>query len=283
MAVNVEFPVNIVSDLHVGHPASYIRDPEQLAPLFVDAKTVIFNGDSVEMLWMYNRERAHDQLGEIAEVCLKQGARPVFLNGNHDPMVSSASHLDLCNGALLVTHGDILFHDVAPWSKDAPIIASEHERVLDELDFDALTDLEDRLHAIKRASLALEMYDPRRPTGRLAGLALALREGWPPWRALQIVRFWMLTPGLAATLAAAYRPDARFVLVGHTHFAGVWNRGPRVVINTGSFLPFSGRLAVKLYPERMEVYSLRCQQGTWHFGRMVRDFKISCLQGAHPG
>jgi UDP-2,3-diacylglucosamine pyrophosphatase LpxH len=262
--MKLDYPITIISDLHVGHPASFIKDPEQLAPLFRDAAAVVFNGDSVEQLWLINRDKAHQQAEEIGKVCVDQGARPVFLNGNHDPVISSASLLDLADGNILVTHGDVLFHEVAPWSREGQIIADAHNQVLQELDEQGQSDLTERLVAIKRASLALEMHEPKRPGGRLAGLRTAIREGFPPWRAFRIIYFWMKTPGLARELAYRYRPKARFVIIGHTHYAGVWDNGQRVVINTGSFLPFSGRYIVRLESNRIEVRKIDVQGGKFH-------------------
>jgi UDP-2,3-diacylglucosamine pyrophosphatase LpxH len=267
--MRIDYPVTILSDLHVGHPASYVTDPEELAPLFRDTATAIFNGDTVEMLWLVNREKAQEQMERISHTCIAQGARPVYLNGNHDPVISSASYLDLAAGAVLVTHGDILFHAIAPWGREAALLAMEHTRILEGMDHEDRTDFEKRLVAIKRTSLALEMHEPPVRRGRWARLSMALREGWPPWRAFRIIRFWMQTPRLAAELAARFRPEARFVLIGHTHYAGVWRRGDRIVVNTGSFLPFSGRYAVRIDRDRLEVRKVVRGKGGWELGRTV--------------
>lgn len=277
MVLKVEYPVTVISDLHVGHNASYIKDPAHLAPLFRQTATVVFNGDTVEMLWVYNRDKAQEQLAHIARVCQHEGARPIFLNGNHDPVVSSASHLDLCEGAVLVTHGDVLFHDIAPWSHEAKIIGPEHSRILQQMGEEAHTDFEQKLIAVKWASLALEMHEPKRPGGRMAGLAMALREGWPPWRALRILQFWIETPGLADHIARSFRPQARFVVVGHTHYSGIWTRHARTIINTGSFLPFSGRLAVQLERDRLDVRRIIWRDGQWRFGKTIANHVVTAL------
>lgn len=272
--MQIEYPITVLSDLHVGHPASHITDPDQLSPLFQDAATVVFNGDSVELLWLVNRDRALEQLDTLAQVCVKQGARPVFLNGNHDPVISSANYLSLCNGAVLVTHGDILFHEIAPWSREAKILGPEHSRILAEMDHEAHTDFEERLVAAKRTSLVLEMHEPRTAQRKWAGLAMALREGWPPWRAFRIVHYWVQTPRLVEELAERFGLPSRFVIIGHTHYAGIWKRGPRVIVNTGSYLPFSGRLAVRITPDRLEIRKVEWGQGQWHFGRILDTFSI---------
>lgn len=273
--VDVPLPVVVLSDLHVGHPASHIHDPAELAPLFRGAATVIFNGDTVEMLWVHNREKAQRQLEQLAEICMQEGARPIFLNGNHDPVVSSANHLDLFGGTVLVTHGDILFHEIAPWSREAKVLGPEHTRLLQELSAAAHGDFEERLVAVKTTVLALEMHEPRRPGGRLAGLAMAIREGWPPWRVLSIFRCWWRSPGLANHVAETYRPKARFVLIGHTHYAGVWQLGGRIVVNTGSFLPFSGRSGVCIADGQLEVRRIVRDRNEWRFGPAFASFPLA--------
>src|SRR3984957_7305668 len=114
--MQLEEPIRILSDIHFGHPASMVESPEQLLPLLSGVKTVVFNGDTVEMGLVEDRVQAQANLEAIGAFCLDAGVRPIFMNGNHDPMVSSASHLDLADGAVLVTHGDMLFHDISPGS-----------------------------------------------------------------------------------------------------------------------------------------------------------------------
>ena len=52
------------------------------------------------------------------------------------------------------------------------------------------------------------------------------------------------------------------------------HRGERVVINTGSFLPFSGRVGVRLEPHRLEVRAIHRRNGEWHFGRTLRTYEL---------
>src|SRR5947208_11977795 len=109
-----------------------------------------------------------------------EGVRAVFINGNHDPAISAASHIDLADGAVLVTHGDVLFHDVSPWSREAELMSEVHAQALEELGDDAFDNFEKRLHANKRASLSLELHESTLPRGRFARIVTYLRESWPP-------------------------------------------------------------------------------------------------------
>jgi hypothetical protein len=104
-----------------------------------------------------------------------------------------------------------------------------------------------------------------------------LRECWPPWRPLQIFHSWAGTPARAEALARVFRPRARFILIGHTHFSGCWRRGPRMVINTGSFLPLSGRMAIDIQGESLTVRSILLDRGVFKAGAPMMQFAATKL------
>jgi len=244
--MNFEAPIRIISDLHIGHPATTVRRIEQLTPLLEGQRTVIFNGDTVEMRYRSQRESAERNLGELRQLCARLDVLPVFITGNHDPMVSTIHHLDLLNRSVLVTHGDILFYSISPWSPEAKYMAAAHDEALASLGEDALTDFENRLHASKKAALALELHEPPVRQGPLAKLLTVAYQCWPPWRPLHIIRCWMLTPRRAAKLVKKFRPQARFILLGHTHYPGVWKRRGVVILNNGGFFPLSKQRLVDI-------------------------------------
>jgi len=277
-----EEPIRIVSDLHFGHPGSLLEDAEQLAPLFRGAGTALFNGDTVEMRFLEDRSAAYENMERVGEACLGVGARPVFVNGNHDPIISSANHVDLADGGLLVTHGDMLFHDISPWSAEARLMGPAHTKALEEMGDDAFHDFEKRLNASKRAALSLELHKSNLPRGRLARVATLLRECWPPWRPLQILRVWAVTPSRAVALARVFRPRARFIAIGHTHCGGIWRRPPRIVINTGSFLPFSTRMGLELAEGVLTVYGIVKRRNCFELGARIARFPVTKLK-AHEG
>ncbi|SRR5579862_3001929 len=277
-----EEPIRIISDLHFGHSGSLLADPAQLEPLFRGAKTVVFNGDTVEMRFLEDRSQAFQNMELVGEVCLAAGARPVFVNGNHDPIISALNHLDLANDGLLVTHGDMLFHDISPWSKEARVIGPAHTRALQELGEHAFHDFEKRLNASKRAALSVELHKSRLPRGPLATVETLARECWPPWRPLQILRVWAVTPARAVALARVFRPRARFIAIGHTHFGGTWRLKPRIVINTGSFLPFSVRRALELEGNVLTVYNIALKRNRFELGKRIARYKVTKLE-AHEG
>lgn len=276
-------PIRLLSDLHFGHPASLISDATELVPLFRGMGTVVFNGDTVELRFLRGRWRGKRNAENVRRLCAEQGAVPLFINGNHDPIIAPKSHLDLVNGAVLVTHGDMLFHDISPWGIEAGLMREAHTKELAQLHEDAFHDFEQRLSASKRASLALELHKPHIPRGPFATLATIARECWPPWRPLQIVKCWVETPGKAVALARVFRPRARIVIIGHTHYCGVWRRGPRIIVNTGSFLStVGGRMLVDIAGDRVTLRKISRRGDTFEAGPEIESLVATKLQ-AHEG
>ena len=241
---------------------------------------MVFNGDSVETHLAKRREEGLRDLETLRELCLTAGAQPYFINGNHDPEISSMDHVDLADGAILATHGDMLFHDISPWSKASGIMAKAHTKALEALDDEAFHDFEKRLHASKRAVLAMEMREVPLQHGLLAKIAFVLEEFWPPWRPLQIIKCWIETPGKAVSLVKTFRPHAKFVIVGHTHWPGIWKMGPRVIINTGSFMPFGRPRAIDIAYNKLSVKAIVRKGDQFVTGREIAQFDATKLNAS---
>ncbi len=77
-------------------------------------------------------------------------------------------------------------------------------------------------------------------------------------------------------MAGKHRPQARFVLIGHTHKPGVW-RMPNgiVVINTGSFCRPFGALAADVTGGRLTVRKINFAAGQFRPGDTVEEFSLS--------
>jgi predicted phosphodiesterase len=267
-------PTIIISDLHLGHRASQIRDPEELMPILKEARSVIFNGDTVEMRTPVDRPVGRHMAAVIARLCHSIGCRATFVNGNHDPAVSKIDHLDLMDGRILVTHGDILFLGVAPWSRQALAYRKIHLRALANLGPDALMNFEKRLLAAKRTSIKLQLLErPVTEHSKAPKMTVLVQQFWPPHRPFMILRAWLQTPTLAARLCDLFRPNAKYVIVGHTHYPGFWKRGPFTIINTGSYVLHFGALAVLLEGESIEIRKVIKQKKGFVLGRQVARFR----------
>ena len=278
MSLTPTEPTLILSDLHLGHRASRIKDPEQLAPLLGGSSSIIFNGDTAEMRHAIDRPVGRKFAADLARICHQEGKKAFFVNGNHDPTVSHINHLDLHQGAVLVTHGDILFLGVAPWSRAAKHYRTKHRQILDNLGPEDFIDFEKRLLATKRTTIELQMIEPALTGERLPGLRLFIRQFWPPFRPLMIVKAWWETPGLAANLGRFFRPQARFILVGHTHFPGAWKVGPRIVINTGGFVPYFGACAAIIDSKKIELRQVVSYRRQFVLGKRIAGYAIDPLR-----
>ena len=266
-------PTRILSDIHFGHPASAVRDPDQLAPLLEGVQRAIFNGDSVEMRFVEERPQAKEDIQRLHALCDKAGVERTFVTGNHDPLISTTNHVELAGGGVLVTHGDVLFEGLSPWSREADVLISAHREAREALSDPG--DLQQQLGATKRAALAIEHlgHSLRCTSGK--SLRNFLYEFWPPLRPFRILTCWAAAPQRAAKIAEDYRPETECVVFGHTHRSGVWRRGERIVINTGSYLPLSGCLAVDVNADReVVVRKVVRSEKLFRLGKEVARFPV---------
>ncbi len=266
-------PVTIFSDMHIAHPASLVREPAQVRGLLPSSGTVIFNGDTVEMRSEQDREEGRANRDLLVTMCREAGCEPIFLTGNHDLLVSERHYVEMYGGKVLITHGDILFHGVSPWSHESHMIAEEHTRLLESLAPHEMGDFEVRMATVKKASRVLEkFYVARRSLVSVAKNILL--EFMPPWRPASVLWYWHKAPGRAVEVLEQFKPDARFMLIGHMHRAGIWLRDGKVIINTGCFFPFVGRYFLRIEAAQIHVTHIRRGPGGFIPGNVHRTFQI---------
>lgn len=264
----MEEPIRILSDLHLGHTASLARDISQIEPLFRGAKTVIFNGDTVEMRSARDRELAGFRMQALHDFCAEQEASTYFINGNHDPIISTINHLEIDDGRVLVTHGDVLFHETSPHRRGRFRGAIQARR-MDELTPEELAHFEQILSTNKRVTAFVDDYSFNIPNGQWGKFTTFMKQTWPPRRLVHMVSSWTNTHVNAINLVRVYRPHARIIVVGHTHFPGIWHLHGYTVINTGSYLPVLGRLAVDFEGGHVTVRKVVFRHGSFHLGRVL--------------
>jgi len=275
--------IRILSDLHYGDRASRVRSLDALRPLFAGADRVVFNGDSLETRAGPPPNAMPERRQQFLEFIRRDVPRGVLLTGNHDADISDLHHLDLLNGVVFVTHGEILFEDLVPWSGDQPEIGVLYRQQLAALTAADRERLEARLRACKRACAQLLPLQEPQPRGLWRRTVHTARKFWPPRRTLAMFRAWRELPDRVAGVARCYRPRARFVVVGHTHLPGVWMRQNVVVLNTGSFCPPFGAYVVDVSAEWIVVRRVRRQDGCFQLGRVVAAFALAPAADAATG
>ena len=268
--------IRIISDLHWGHKASLIKDPNSLEPLLSEADTVIFNGDTLEQKFADSPAHKKSPLPSIDQLleCLQRwDTRPYFITGNHDPKVSPCHYAELNDGNILITHGDAIFDAIAPWSQNAGLLQEVATEEIARLRLNGDIAFYDFLTAIKRACVEehdrLRDYDP----SVWGKIQIFVRQAWPPTRVLKILESWKAAPRKAIEMAARFDLSPKFLIIGHTHKPAVDLIGSTTVINTGSFFPWPGATAVDLLPDKVVVRAIRKGRDRFSLGRVIGEFK----------
>jgi predicted phosphodiesterase len=261
--------------VHYGERASRVHSLRQLAPLCEGASSLVLNGDSLD-----TRPGPRPQLTErwgteVREFFGGIGIPVTFVTGNHDPDFSATHSLDLAAGQVFAVHGDVVFEAIVPWGRDAFAVRRMIREELAALPPGSAERLEDRLAAFRRvAGRVRQRHQAERHRLKYVW-RIALDTAWPPWRIVNIPLAWRAMPGRAAGLARRHRPRAKFVLVGHSHWPGVWRfPGGPTVINTGSFTYPLGAYAVDLFADRLLVRRVRRQGSDFLPGEAIAEFGL---------
>ncbi len=267
--------IRILSDLHFGDRASRVNRLAQLHPLLEGIDRLVLNGDTLDTRPGPLPVHTAECQAAIAGFFPRAVAHTTFLTGNHDPDVSPHHHVDLAGGAVFVTHGDIFFVDIVPWSSDAPLIRQRLAAERLALPPSPAPDLDQSFAIARRVAVSI----PQRHQSERNGLKYLVRfladTVWPPARIARIIETWRTTPALAAGLVRRHRPQARFVIAGHTHRRGIWRQPDGVtVINTGAFCPPGGSYLVDLGPGKLTVRDIVRRGGEFRVGAVVASFPL---------
>lgn len=268
--------IRIVSDVHYADHSSRVRSLEQLRPLFEGATSFVFNGDTLDTRPSKLPHHTDKARSEVLAFLASAGMPVTVLTGNHDPDLSPEHAIEFAHGQVLVTHGDVLFDNIVPWSKEAPLIRTKMIAALAALPDGQSGLFEGRMRAFRSVAASIPQKhqserDPLKYAIRLAGDTV-----WPPQRAFTIMKAWRETPGRAAAFAGKHRPKAKFIVIGHTHKPGVWRTASGVVVvNTGSFCKPFGAMTADISGDALRVHRVVTRKGRFHVGRTVAEFPFA--------
>jgi predicted phosphodiesterase len=268
--------IRIVSDLHFGDHASRVDRLTQLRPLLEGVSQFVLNGDTLDTRPGPLPAHTAECRAAVMAFFPREVAASTFLSGNHDADFTPIHHLDLAAGQVFVTHGDIFFDDIVPWSKDAAFIRRQIAAELRAMRPDLHHQLDSRLAVFRRVAAAI----PQRHQSERNKLKFALHyfadTVWPPTRIFRVMLAWRNAPRRAVEVAQRHRPAAKFVICGHTHRPGIWSNGVAVtVINTGSFCPPLGGNAVDLVEGRLRVRQIDFRGGEFRPGEVRAEFALA--------
>lgn len=267
-------PVRILSDLHLGHPASQLDEVEELRPLIAGAKTVIFNGDTCEQITEAWLPDAEEKLRQLRALCHEEGAHAVFLAGNHDPRITDQGWLDLWDGQVLVMHGHAIYPRVAPWSHEYLRRKKEIKALLSQRRVEnPLPDLAYQWETVRMVTDML-IPDGERKMGR-KGRKYILSAVWPPERCFNILRVWLTMGATADRFVTRFRPEARVLIYGHFHRSGVWwMPGGRMQCNLGAFMRGARPLVVELANGMLQVKRVLPKGSSYQLGSVVETLRL---------
>jgi predicted phosphodiesterase len=270
----------IFSDLHFRDPQGVLKEMAEFAPLLGDAGRVVFNGDSLDTQ-IGAMARHGDELKAFGARLEREGREVTWLTGNHDPDFGEEAELSLQEERVWVTHGDVFFHAIAPWSHYAGELRAGFERLATGVPAAELGRVETRLRLHREVVRTLREPEHLFHPGVWARAYRLAHTVLPPRRVVEMIRAWCATPRLVAELARAQRPRAQVVVLGHTHYPGVWRVPARgaagralTVINTGSFTRPLGGLFVELRGERVRVVRISRGAGGFRAERVVAEFAL---------
>ena len=271
-----EAVIRIFSDIHYGDRMTRVDRLAQLEPLCADIGRLVINGDTFDTRAGPNPAHTERCRAEVAEFFGRVSVPVTFVTGNHDPDCSDQHFLDLADGEVFVIHGDVLYDCIVPWGRDAAPIRRLVREALAALPPGAEHRLDERVGAFRRVAASLRQRHQAERNPVKYTLRFLTDTVWPPPSAWNMLQAWRnLRRGSPRSAPASTRPRARYILVGHTHRPGVW-RTPAgvVVINTGSFSPPFGGLAVDLTPTRLAVRRIEARGGAFHPGRTIAEFPL---------
>lgn len=234
----------IISDVHLACPRTWVKRAELLRPLWENVHRVVINGDVAELCDPKRRTEAARQTLLLQSLCKRDGVDLTLLAGNHDAFLTDRRCLMLAGERVLVTHGDLFLPALTrPSSNGAP---------------GGLPSAGDG-----KVSGWSEPPAPPHPFGLRAAMYLrALR----PTTLYQMARYCLNMPGMASQFLQVHAPSARFLVFGHTHRAGIWEIGSRVIVNTGSFGSPSRPRGVLIDQQTLSVFAIVQKDGSFHLG-----------------
>ncbi len=266
----------IFSDLHFGDRASRVHRLEQLRPLCDGVGRLVLNGDTLDTRPGPAPQHTAECRAAVLEFFPREAGAVTYVTGNHDADLSETHSVDLAGGLIFATHGDIIFDNIVPWSRDATVIGEQIAARLQGLSPSEPDDLERRFRIWRQVAGSIPQRHQAERQGSKHALRYLADTLWPPTRFLRILRAWQVEPGRIAALARRHRPQAKFVVAGHLHRPGVWRQpSGTVVINTGSFCPPLGGYAIDLWPGRLVVRQIDRRGGEFHPGEVVGEFPLA--------
>ncbi len=176
----------------------------------------------------------------------------------------------------MALHGHVIFNDVSPWNYNAPQIKKIRQEFLKSIPQQSRNTLDASTQSARAATLEIQ----RQRIEALCNNPVKLYVFLKMHRFRTLLRFgaifrsWKNTPKLGEKFLELYAPQAKFLIMGHTHRSGVWKIGQRVIINTGSIKNHRSCLLVRLENDILKVFRIRRHKKQLILGPLIEKFAI---------
>jgi predicted phosphodiesterase len=235
-----------------------------LRPVLAGVDHLILAGDIWQQrLIGLGGEAAKRLLKDLLEMLDELGISHEVLRGNHDPK-GGAGVTWLANREVLVTHGDAIYDDATPWSRQIGKYREEVSAIIQR--FESRSHLAaacaDRAKEIAQTLNVVSL--PKIPPP-FNFFATAL---WPPSRTFEMLRVWNEMGRGGLRFLEHSGEGAKVLVCGHFHRAGIWERRGKVMINTGAFMKGSRPWAVDLHEGMLTASALRLSDGSFVMGEV---------------
>lgn len=247
--------IRIISDLHLGHPRSKIKSPQDLTPLLEGVEHLIACGDLAE-----TRDCAYQALGlqqraELATLCHERDIELTILAGNHDPDeplgIASIDH-----GRIIALHGHCLYKNVAPWGWEYLHHKAECHQLIAQFPL-ADTSLADRMELARRMSTLQQPVFHAKRTFTNPVAKFFAHACWPPSRPLAILLAWLSMSRRMHRFTNQFFPTAELVCYGHFHRTCQSTIGHRTYYNVGAFFKDAHPAMLDIHPNGSTTYTPR--------------------------
>lgn len=249
--------IRFISDLHLGHAKSAIRDVEQIRFLLEGCRILVICGDFSETREEDFLERAGKLRRDFETMCSEAGVELIILAGNHDPD-EEHSVLTCLDGRIAALHGHCLFKQVSPWGREYLNNKPLYKRTIREYK-DADINLEHRMELARTiAKLVLPPTCPEDPAKvptwkRSKPVRFFQHACWPPERPLQILRAWLMMRSRIKDFRKRFLPEAEVICYGHLHRRDIHFSQDKLYVNLGALFQYASGYAVEVKDFSLEV------------------------------
>ncbi|MDA7891308.1 metallophosphoesterase family protein [Akkermansiaceae bacterium] len=252
----------ILSDLHLGHTASRLRSVAMLEPVFDDIDHLVLAGD----VWQQRKfggvcEGGAHMFDELLSLARIRGVVVEVLRGNHDPD-SGKGITWLVDRSVLVTHGDAVYEDATPWSREIGKYREEVDAIIQKYASESHR-AEACAERAREIALTLQVVPLPKLPSPLDFFATAL---WPPSRSFEMLRVWRGMGDQGLRFLDHSGEGACVLVCGHFHRSGIWEADGKVMINTGAFMKGSRPWAVDVNGKKLTARELVLGGGRFQLG-----------------